>query len=60
MNGIVININPVIINLGALELRWYGLAITIAVTAAILITARQMKKIGVEPRGHLVSVARSK
>jgi phosphatidylglycerol:prolipoprotein diacylglycerol transferase len=47
MNGIVINIDPVIISIGGLELRWYGLAITIAVIAAILITARQLKKKGI-------------
>jgi phosphatidylglycerol:prolipoprotein diacylglycerol transferase len=47
MNGIVMNIDPVIISIGGLELRWYGLAITIAVIAAILITARQLKKKGI-------------
>jgi phosphatidylglycerol:prolipoprotein diacylglycerol transferase len=47
MNGIVININPVIINLGALELRWYSLAIIMAIIAAVVITARQLKKKGI-------------
>ncbi len=44
MNGIVINIDPVIFHLGVFELRWYSLAITLAIVAAVLITAHQGRK----------------
>ncbi len=47
MNGIIISIDPVIVHLGQLELRWYGLAIMMAVVAGILITAHRGKKRGI-------------
>ncbi len=55
MNGIVINIDPVIIHLGMFELRWYSLTILLAVIAALLIAVRQGKKKGI-PAEELYSL----
>ncbi len=47
MNGIVINIDPVMFRLGHFELRWYSLAITLAIVAAVLIAAHLGKRKGI-------------
>ncbi len=56
MNGIIINIDPVIFHLGAFELRWYSLAIMLAVVAAVWVTAHQGKKKGITA-GEIYSMA---
>jgi len=56
MNGIIINIDPVIFRLGHLELRWYSLAIILAVVAAVLIIARRAKGKGIATE-HIYSLA---
>ncbi len=45
--GIVINIDPVIFHFGNFELRWYGLAVLLAIVAAILLSAYFGKKKGI-------------
>ncbi len=47
MDGIVINISPVLLQIGHFSLRWYSLAIILAVTTAVLITTRQGPKKGI-------------
>ncbi len=47
MNGIIINIDPVIFHFGVFELRWYSLAITLAIVAAVLIAAHLGKRKGI-------------
>ena len=56
MNGILINIDPVILQLGHFELRWYSLAIILAVVAAVLITARRAREKGI-PSGEIYLLA---
>ncbi len=56
MNGIVINIDPVLLRLGDFELRWYSLTMLLAVVAAVLITAHLTKKKGIAA-GEIQSLA---
>ncbi len=56
MSGIVINIEPVLIRLGSLELRWYSIAIMAAVFTGIIIAARESKRKGL-PIDEIYSLA---
>ncbi|OGO30786.1 MAG: prolipoprotein diacylglyceryl transferase [Chloroflexi bacterium RBG_16_56_11] len=56
MNGITINIDPVIFQLGHFEVRWYSVAIMLAVVAAVLITMRRAGKRGI-PGEQIFSLA---
>lgn len=56
MNGIVINIDPVIFQFGHFEVRWYSLAIILAVVTAVLVTIHRAKKKGI-PAGEIQSLS---
>ncbi len=47
MNGIVINIDPVALNIGHFMLSWYSIFIILAVIAAVVITLREAKRKGI-------------
>ncbi len=49
VKGIVININPVIVEFGGIALRWYGLAVISAVAFATLVATREAGRKGVLP-----------
>jgi prolipoprotein diacylglyceryltransferase len=49
MNGIVINIDPVIFQTAGIELRWYSVAIMMAVIAAVFFVIREGKRKGLHP-----------
>lgn len=46
MNGIVINIDPVLLRIGHFELRWYGVIIALAILAAVLVATREFRRKG--------------
>jgi len=47
MNGIVIDIDPVLLRLGHFELRWYGVILLVAIATAVWLAARQSPKKGI-------------
>lgn len=46
MNGIIVNIDPVLLYLGHIEIRWYSIIILLAVIAAVVISIIEAKKKG--------------
>lgn len=56
MNGIVINIDPVALHLGDFALRWYGLAILVAIVAAVAVARYEGKRKGID-ENHVYNVA---
>ncbi len=56
MNGIVINIDPVIFRMGDFEFRWYSVAIILAVVAAVVIASQEGKRKGL-PTDFVYSLA---
>ncbi|MFC1872337.1 prolipoprotein diacylglyceryl transferase [Chloroflexota bacterium] len=55
MNGIVINIDPVIFRLGVVELRWYSLAILTAIVLGVFVAGRGFKRNGLSGE-HVISL----
>jgi phosphatidylglycerol:prolipoprotein diacylglycerol transferase len=53
---ITININPVAFSLGALEVRWYGIMVVLAVIAVIAIAVLEARRVGLAEE-HIYSVA---
>jgi len=49
LSGIIIDIDPVAIQIGGTEIRWYSLAIMTGVIVGTLIAAREGKKKGINP-----------
>jgi phosphatidylglycerol:prolipoprotein diacylglycerol transferase len=49
VNGITINIDPVLIHIGHFALTWYSLFIIVAVLAALLFVVREAKRKGISP-----------
>ena len=53
---IYIGINPVIFSLGAIEIRWYGIMVVLAIVAIIAISLVEAKRVGVSPE-HIYNMA---
>jgi phosphatidylglycerol:prolipoprotein diacylglycerol transferase len=47
MNGIVINLDPIILRIGDFEMRWYSAIIIVAVAVAAIIWEHQSRKKGI-------------
>ena len=48
MNGIIVNIDPVLLHLGHIEIRWYSIIILLAVIVAVVISVTEGKKKGLK------------
>jgi len=47
VNGIVINIDPTILNFGHFMLNWYGIIVMLAIIAAVLVSIRESRRKGI-------------
>lgn len=47
MNGIIISINPIALEIGDFSIRWYSIAIILAVIIAVFVAAREAKAKGI-------------
>lgn len=52
---ITIGINPVVLSLGSLEVRWYGVMVVLAIVAIIIIALREARRVGVSEE-HIYNV----
>lgn len=53
---ITLGIDPVILNLGHLEIRWYGVMVALAVATIVIISILEAKRVGIS-KDHIYSVA---
>lgn len=49
MNGVVINVDPVIFHFAGFELRWYSLAIMVAMVVGVLVATKEARRKGISP-----------
>jgi len=49
MNGIIINVDPIMFRVGSFAVSWYGFAIMIGVLVAVIISIRESKRKGISP-----------
>lgn len=56
MFTLTISISPVIVKFGALEVRWYGVMVALAVVAVIAISLREAKRLGIA-QDHIYNLA---
>lgn len=47
MNMIAIDIDPIALTLGGLEIRWYGIMVALAVLCVLLVTVKEGKRLGI-------------
>src|SRR5437764_9452018 len=47
MNGIVLPLDPIIVQIGPLVLRWYGLMIGLAIIAGVYVGAKEAQRRGI-------------
>lgn len=52
---IVINLDPILLRLGSLQIHWYGLAYVLAITVALNVILRYADGLGV-PRAHIWNI----